>query len=173
MATNSAEYNANESNLKANAKLFEEFWLRPKKMVDLEVVLRMKITKKWGGWKLKDELVTSLGLMIGDTINTEVSVLEGPGLIDNADDTDLFASGAGADWLLENDIGPGSIIDAKVKFVYSRAPVGGRDGKEVWKISLVFIEGYNIVKSRMSQTEMQEVDKSSSMEEMLKKFLIN
>ena len=117
-------------------------------------------------------IVTSLGLMIGDTINTEVSVLEGPGLIDNADDTDLFASGAGADWLLENDIGLGSIIDAKVKIVYSRAPVGGRDGKEVWKISLVFIEGYNIVKSRMSQTEMQEVDKSSSMEEMLKKFQI-
>ena len=135
------------------AKEFEIFWLRPKKMHLHETVLRMKINKRWGGWKLKDELVESLGLEIGDTINTEVSILEAPGLIDDTDDTDLFASGDGADWLLENDIGRGSIIDAKVRFVYAQAPVGGRDGRFIWKISLVLVEGYNVVRGRAEDTE--------------------
>ena len=106
-----------------------------------------------GGWKLKDGLVKSLGLEIGDTINTEVSVLNGPGLIENADDTDLFASGGGADWLLDNDVGMGSIIDAKVRFVYAKAPVGGIEGRDIWKLSLVFVEGYAIIEERCADDE--------------------
>lgn len=142
------EYTVSEAELKKGGKDFEVFWLRPKKMANTEAVVRMKINKKWGGWKLKDELVKSLGLEIGDTINTEVSVLEGPGLINDTDDTDLFASSLGADWLLDNNVGLGSVIDAKVRFVYARAPVGGFEGKSVWKISLVFIEGYKVIKER-------------------------
>lgn len=134
--------------LEKGAKDFEVFWLRPQKMANKEVILRMEIKQRWGGWKLKDGLVKSLGLEIGDTINTEVRVLNAPGLIDDEEDTDLFACGAGADWLLDNDIGLGSVIDAKVKFVYGKAPVGGLEGKEVWKISLVFVEGYHIEKER-------------------------
>ena len=148
--------------LEKGAKEFEIFWLRPKKMNLHETVLRMKINKGWGGWKLKDGLVNSLGLEVGDTINTEVSILNAPGLIDNADDTDLFASGEGADWLLDNNVGYGSIIDAKVRFVYAQAPVGGLDGKEVWKISLVSVEGYNIVKERSIKDERVQFEESSS-----------
>mgnify|MGYP003300494634 CR=1 FL=1 len=136
------------SELEKGAKDFEIFWLRPKKMANKEAILRMQINKKWGGWKLKDGLVESLSLEVGDTINTEVSILNAPGLIEDADDTDLFASGEGADWLLANDIGFGAIIDAKVKFVYAKAPIGGLDGREVWKISLVFVEGYHVVEKR-------------------------
>ena len=138
-----------ESEREEGAKPFEEFWLRPKKKAGEVVKLRMKITEKWNGWKLKDELVNSLGLVIGDTINTEVSVLDGPGLIETADDTDLFASGEGADWLLDNNIGLGSVIDAEVRFMYSRAPVGGLTGRDVWKLSLVFVKGYAIIKERL------------------------
>lgn len=164
------KYVVNESDLEIGAKEFEMFWLRPRKMADHEAVLRMRINKNWGGWKLKDELVKSIGLEIGDTINTEISVLNGPGLIDDAEDTDLFASGEGADWLLDNDIGKGSIIDAKVKFVYSQAPVGGLDGREVWKISLVFIRGYDIVEKRIAKEERQLED-IASIEGALKKLL--
>lgn len=139
--------------LEKGAKDFEVFWLRPKKMANNEAVLRMQINKGWGGWKLKDGLVRSLGLAVGDTINTEVSILNAPGLIEDADDTDLFASGEGADWLLENNVGNGSVIDAKVKFIYAKAPVGGLDGREVMKISLVFVEGYCVVKERYTKGE--------------------
>lgn len=153
MNSNPNEHVVNEEDLERGGKDFEVFWLRPKKMAGKEALVRMEINKRWSGWKLKDGLVKSLGLEIGDTINTEVSILNGPGLIDDADDTDLFASGLGADWLLDNNVGLGSVIDAKVKFVYSRAPVGGLEGRPVWKLSLVFIEGYRIVKERSSKDE--------------------
>lgn len=149
----SNEYSVTNSDLVKGGKDFEVFWLRPKKMANTEAILKMRVNQPWGGWKLKDGLVESLGLEVGDTINTEVTVLNGPGLIENADDTDLFASGAGADWLLDNDIGQGSIFEAKVKFVYAKAPVGGLAGRDVWKLSLVFIEGYGINRGRYTQDE--------------------
>lgn len=142
--TNTKKYE--EKDLVSGAKEFECFWLRPFRGRDEEVVLRMRINKKWGGWKLRDGLVKSLDLTVGDTINTEVTVLDGPGLIEEEDHTDLFADGEGADWLLENEVITNSEIVAKVKFKYSLAPVGGLDGKNVWKASLVFIEGYAVEK---------------------------
>lgn len=33
------------------------------------------LNSKLGGWKFKDELVSSLGLSIGDTISTQVSMV--------------------------------------------------------------------------------------------------
>ena len=130
--------------LREGAKMYEFFYLRPKKMAEKTAVVRMRINKGWSGWKLKDELVESLGLEIGDTMNTEVSVLEGPGYIENVTDTDLFASGEAADWLFENEIKKGSVIDGRVKFVYSKAPVGGIGGREIWKASLVLLEGISV-----------------------------
>lgn len=137
-----------DADLERGGKDFEVFWLRPIKMANNEATIRMQINTHWGGWKLKEGLVNSLGLQVGDTINAEISVLKRPGLIDDSDDVDLFASGVGADWLLDNNVGAGSIIDAKVKFVYAPAPVGGLEGREIWKLSLVLIEGYQIVKER-------------------------
>ena len=164
-----SENAVSEEKLKEGAKKFEMFWLRTKKMSneDVEVVLRMRINKKWGGWKLKDEVVESVGLEIGDTINTEVSILYGPGLIADSGDTDLFASGEGADWLLENEVSEGSVIDAKVKFIYSKAPVGGTLGKEIWKLSLVLVKGYSIVQKRS-----QEINQVGQLD-VLKKLLEN
>lgn len=158
MAITTPDKTVSESELKNNAKAFEMFWLRPRKFDDQEFILQMEITKNWNGWKLKDALVKSVGLEVGDTINTEVRVLNGPGLIDDADDTDLFADGEGADWLLENEVGRGSIINAKVKFKYSRAPVGGREGREVWKLSLVFVEGYDVVREKKLGDEIAQTN---------------
>lgn len=148
--------------LEQGGKDFEVFWLRPKKMANKEAILRMRINKGWSGWKLKDGLIRSVGLDVGDTINTEISVLNGIGLIENADDTDLFASGVGADWLLDNNVGSGSVIDAKVKFVYSKAPIGGREGRDIWKLSLVFVEGYAVVEQRCSSSSKKETVNISS-----------
>lgn len=144
--------------LDQNAKKFEVFWLRPKKMNGSEAVLRMQLVKKWGGWKLKDELVRSIGLEVGDTMNTEVKVLGGSGLIDADESVDLFASGKGADWLLDNDVSCGSVIDAMVRFVYSKAPVGG-NSKEIWTISLIFLEGCNIVEKKSEEEPGQHAQK--------------
>ena len=156
MSNSNAEHIIDLDTLKKGARDFEIFWLRPKKMANIEAILRMKINTRWGGWKLKDGLVQSLGLVVGDTINAEVSVLNAPGLISETDDTDLFAGGVGADWLLDNDVGMGSVIDAKVRFVYAEAPVGGLEGKTIWKLSLVFVEGYNVVEKRTTAAKSEQ-----------------
>lgn len=132
-----------EQELKEGTKLFEGFWLRPKQYVNKTVPLRLRINKKWGGWKIKDELVNSLGLEVGDTISTEVTPLFMSELIDDENDTDMFASGAGADWLLSNNVGIGTIIDCTVRFVYAKAPIGP-NGKEINKVSLVFENGISV-----------------------------
>ena len=147
----------------------KHFGFAPKKWQGERLCCELKLIRNGGGWKLKDELVTSLGLEVGDTINTEITVLEGPGLIDEMDTTDLFASGKGADWLLDNCVSKGSIIDAKVKFFYTSVPVG-REDKVIWKVSLVFVEGYNIIKERDKQDELPPSTRSTTME-ILKSLL--
>ena len=66
------------------------------------------------------------------------------GIIDDEDDTDLFASASAADWLLDNQVGVGTIIDVLVRFCYSKAPVG-MNGKMVNKISLIMEKGIAVV----------------------------
>ena len=132
--------NVTEEMLREGAHRFEQFWLRPSKFVGETVPLRIRINKKWGGWKVKDELISALGLDVGDTISTEVTAQLTKDIIDDDDDTDLFATGDGADWLLENAPIPGSIIDCYVRFSYCKAPVGVNN-KVINKVSLVFVKG--------------------------------
>lgn len=132
--------NVTEEMLQEGAYKFEQFWLRPSKFVGETVPLRLRINNKWGGWKVKDELIRALGLEVGDTISTEVTIKLTKGIIDDNDDTDLFASGEGADWLLENAATLGSVVDCFVRFSYCKAPVG-RNEKVINKVSLVFVKG--------------------------------
>lgn len=147
----SEEAMPSEDELKNGARDFELFWLRPLRMAGHEAVLRLCLNGKIGGWKLKDELIESIGLTVGDCVSVEVSVLDGPGIIDDDGDTDLFAGGSAADWLIDTALEAGSvagcIIDCKVRFVYEQAPVGG-NGKLVNKASLVLVEGYKLVDKR-------------------------
>lgn len=136
--------NIKEEDLKNGGRLFELFWLRPKNYAGKEVPLRIRINKKWGGWKVKDELVSSVGLEVGDTISTEITPFFTTGMIDDDAGTDLFASAQGADWLLNNNVKVGSIVDCFVRFSYSSAPVGP-NGKDVSLISLVFLQGIAVV----------------------------
>lgn len=137
-----------DDQLRAGARDFEMFWLRPRRYAGKDAMVRLMLTGKLGGWKLKDELVESLGMAVGDCINVEVDVLMGPGIIDDNGDTDLFADGEQAEWLIDAVMGAGSAvgttIDCKVRFVYDSVPVG-MGSKMVSKISLVLLEGYRIV----------------------------
>lgn len=141
---NKSSGDVTEEDLKRGGDLFEKFWLRPKNYTDQRVAIRLRINKKWGGWKLRDELVNALGLEVGDTITTEITPCFTSDLIDDDNDTDLFASGEGADWLLDHHVTAGTIIDCYVRFSYARVPLGMHD-KEIGKVSLVFEKGIRVV----------------------------
>ncbi len=139
----------NEDMLRAGANEFEKFWLRPQRLAGKLVPLRMRLNKKLNGWKVKAELIGALGLTVGDSINTEVSVQLTSGIIDDNGDTDLFADGDAADWLIDQIQSAGTvegcIVDCYARFVYSRAPVGGVNGRQVNTANLVLVEGIRFV----------------------------
>lgn len=134
------------------AEIFERFWLQPNRYCNQEIKVRLKLNKKFGGWKLKDDLIHSLNLKVGDCICTEVSVMLGPGIIDDDGDTDLFADGENAAWLVEtvlhngvkDTVVEGCTIDCIVKLVFGQAPVGP-NYKSVSKITLVLVKGLGFV----------------------------
>lgn len=136
--------NVTDEMLRKGAEKFKLFWLRPSKFIGEIVPLRLRINKKYGGWKVKDELIRAVGLEVGDTISTEVTIELKKGIIDDDDDTDLFASGEGADWLLENASTPGHVVDCYVRLSYCKAPIGV-NGKVINKVSLVFVKGIKYV----------------------------
>lgn len=134
--------------LRSGAETFERFWLQPERFQNQEVTVRLRLNKKLGGWKIKDELVESLGLKVGECISTEVSVQFGPEIIDDDGDTDLFADGDAADWLVDTVLHNGQrdgtvkgcIIDCVVRLAYDIAPVG-QSGKKIHKASLILVKG--------------------------------
>lgn len=133
-----------ESDLAEGARIYERFYIRPKTQDGTIIPVRLRINKKLGGWKLKEELVLSLGLTPGDTINTEVSVQLSKGIVEDDGDMDLFADGEAAEWLFEKceekGASKGLVIDCVVQLSYSEAPVG-ENGKMVWKASLILLKG--------------------------------
>lgn len=136
-----------EEDLKKGALSFEKFFLRPARYSDEEADVRIQLAEKLGGWRIKDQLVLSTGLEVGDAINVDVKVLLGPGLIEDEDDADLFVGGECADWLIDRllELGfvAGAVIDCRVRFNYAAAPVG-ENGREVMKVSLVMVRGYRV-----------------------------
>lgn len=143
-----SDANVNDKDFCAGAEVFERFWLQPSDYAGQKIKLRLRLNRKFGGWKVKDELIKALGLRVGNSINTEVSVLLGPGIIDDNGDTDLFADGEAAKWLIDtvlNDeknrgVVEGRIIDCVVKLAYCLAPVGDNN-KQVNKVTLVLLRG--------------------------------
>lgn len=137
--------------LREEAKKFEIAWLLPKKHDGEEFDLRLRLNGGLSGWQLKEALVSALGLEPGDTVNTEASVLLGPGLLEDSEDIDLFAGGNQADWLLnsilEGGFADGCVIDCRARLVYVYAPVGGFEGKTVGKAALILSEGKSLVDS--------------------------
>lgn len=136
-----------ESSLHDGARQYERFWLRPQKLAGKLVPLRIRLNQEFSGWKVKDELIRALGLTVGDTISTEVTVLLSDGIIKDYGDTDLFADGDAADWLLDQveqaKTVRGCIVDCYVRFNYCRAPVG-ENSKIVNKASLILVSGLSL-----------------------------
>ena len=137
-----------EDDLKNGADKFERFWLRPQSIAGQLIPVRLRLNKKFSGWKVKDELISALGLTVGDTISTEISVQLGLGIIDDTGDMDLFADGEVADWLIDCVTKAsgveGCLLDCFVRLVYCKAPVGA-NGKIVNKVSLVLESGIRFV----------------------------
>lgn len=138
-------YIADEAKLRAGGELAENFCLRPKYYADQSVIVRIRINEKWSGWKLREDVISQLQLEIGATIVTNVSVYFTNDLSVEVNNVDLFASGEGADWLIDNKVGAGDVIDCQVKLSYISIPARSQSCTEIPKVSLIFEKGLAVV----------------------------
>ena len=94
----------------------KKFILRPAKYQGFEGILTMRITSELSGSELKDDIVKSFGLELGDTLSAYIDILSDDGQKINKRRMSVYADGEYADWLEKVSIG--SIIKAQVKTVY-------------------------------------------------------
>lgn len=116
----------------------------PNVFINQSIVARIKINEKWSGWKVRDDIISRLQLEVGATIVNRVSVYFTNGLSADVNDIALFASGKGADWLIDNKVGAGDVIDCQVKLSYTNLPAGPQRS-EIPNVSLIFEKGRAVI----------------------------
>lgn len=63
----------------------------------------------------------------------------------DVNNVDLFASGEGADWLIDNKVGAGDVIDCQVKLSYISIPGRSQSCTEIPAVSLIFEKGLAVI----------------------------
>lgn len=151
------EYIANEIELKNGGESIENFCLRPKHYTGQSIIARIKINEKWSGWKVREDIISRLQLEVGATMVNNVSVYFTNGLSADVDDIALFASDEGADWLINNKVGAGDVIDCQVKLSYTNLPAGPQRS-EIPSASLIFEKGIAVIERGTNHNKDTDAD---------------
>lgn len=93
-----------------------KFLLRPARYQDIELEVTMKVVSELSGSTLKDDIVKSLGLELGNTLSVDVNILRENGTLLSNRKISIYADKDNADWL-ENVL-PGNTIKANVKTAF-------------------------------------------------------
>lgn len=96
--------------------LFKKFLLRPKKYSGEHGELTMRIAGDLRGRTVKDQIIKSFGLSLGDAVTCDVDVYDSKGNL-IIKEFDLYADGDYADWLETTT--KGSIILADVQLTFA------------------------------------------------------
>ncbi len=147
--------NLSEDELHRNAKEFELLYLLPKESDGKELDIRLKIGSTWSGPTIRNEIISSFGLEVGNTILAKVKPMFLNGLIDDDNEITLFAEGNAARWIIEHNITKGCTIECRIRFLYKRINIGGNN-KENYRLCLVLEEGYDIFSLPNEKTREDE-----------------
>lgn len=123
---------------------YKKFLLMPNRYHGTEAILMLRVISGFSGWTLRDDLIKSLGLTVGDTIECDtVSVDEETNEMLTSDlrKIDLFADQDNAEWLVNNVTHIGTIIKVHVKFVCKLIKDVRNPSEEILKVALVLIKG--------------------------------
>lgn len=137
------------------AKLFKKFVKRPAQYRNQEAILRVRFDGKYGGWRLKEQLFYAFGFRPGYALylNDLYTLGTSPDVSESIWSVDCFADGKAADWLDDNDVNQGTIIEGRFKLAYELV----RDIKEgnqllrsnhandIYMACLVLLEGLHVI----------------------------
>ena len=87
-------------------EIFRKFVLRPLRYDRKEIILPITIASGFSGWRLKEKIVSAIGLTVGDTISCDINVQQNIAvsiyqnmLNESLSKFSLYAEGINADWL--------------------------------------------------------------------------
>ena len=92
-----------------NEEIINEFYLRPKKHAGKEGKIKLQIIDK--PFAVKEEIVNSVGLTIGDTIGRRVNTFDF-----ETNKVSIYADGENADWL--EKLAVNDVVEVKVRLNY-------------------------------------------------------
>lgn len=124
---------------------YKKFLLMPNRYRDAEAIISLRVNSGFSGWMLRDDLVTTLGLTLGDTVQCDVISVDDETnemLSESLREIDLFADGENAEWLVDNVTHTGTILKVHVKFVCKIVRgITRNPDQEVLKVALIMIKG--------------------------------
>lgn len=96
--------------------VISKFLLRPARYQDIEIEVTMKVVSELSGSTLKDDIVKSLGLELGNTLSVDVNILRENGTLLSNRRISIYADKENADWL--ENVSSGNVIRANVKTAF-------------------------------------------------------
>lgn len=119
---NNAEANSSTADEYAvGSNIYKKFLILPERYKNNEVFLRLRVEGVYGSWKQRDVLFEAYDLRPGDALRINDVISLGADLSDIDSEgcyLDLYAEGKAADWLLDNEVGRGSIFEGKFRLMY-------------------------------------------------------
>lgn len=110
---------------KYGAEIFKRFIRLPARYCNQTVRLQIRIDGEYGTWRLKDELFGAFNLEAGNTLflnDVYVMNVDLDDIDDEAHHLDLFVTGEAIDWIFDNEITIGDIIEGYFTFQWAAVP---------------------------------------------------
>ena len=132
-------------------QIFRKFVLRPIRYDRKEIVLPVKIISGFSGWRLKEKIVSAIGLTVGDTISCDINVKADTADTESMDMLNeslskfsLYAEGINADWLESTVTHLNQTVEVKLRLraVMINGLNGEKDNAESLYVCAVVI-GHN------------------------------
>lgn len=133
------------------ASQFRDFVRRPARHKGELITLRVRMDGLFGGWRLRDEQVSSFGMKPGDVLYLNDLWVLGYDDIDVETlnwSMDCLAQGDAAEWLDSNNVTKGSVFEGQFMTAYERisnATSRGVNETDAWIAKLILVKGISVI----------------------------
>lgn len=103
-------------------EILKKFILRPIRYDRQEIILPVTVSCGFSGWRLKERIISAIGLTIGDTISCDINIranLAGSAYYNMLNESlnrfSIYAEGINADWLETNVTHINQVIELRLR----------------------------------------------------------
>ena len=103
-------------------EIFTKFILRPIRYDRQEIIMPVAISSGFSGWRLKERIISAIGLTIGDTISCDINTKANPASSSSQNMINesltrfaIYAEGINADWLEAKVTHIGQVVELRLR----------------------------------------------------------